>query len=284
MKEYAKPKAPRIDLFADDDNDEPSLPTQRRAPRSFAEAEKSLDEWSARVPVDFSSPSKKRFSATIWEIRKGFARAALAELEYQILREKVESANKRKVSSRKTLNLGGGTLAKDALAAKKQKFEQEKADRLKRAKKKLLDQLSKAKKAHHTGGVAARRTNRENKKKITELQKESQFVPIELFTIERDPEKEPTQSELNDLLPNPSLVQAIWEIENEYITEINIDPELLFGAVNPTAPAPLLSDIEEEGEGREGEINEQVDIGSEGAGSIREYIMDLDADFISFPF
>jgi hypothetical protein len=90
------------------------------------EAENTLDEWSMRIPFLFSSPLKKRFIATIWEIRKSLARTALIELEYQLLKDKVTSANKRKITSLRSLNLGGGTLASNALRKKKEKYESDK--------------------------------------------------------------------------------------------------------------------------------------------------------------
>jgi hypothetical protein len=116
IKQYSKPEPlPLID------DDEPTLPTLPRPPRNILEAKQSLDEWAKRIPIRFSSPLKRRFQATIWEIRKGLARAALTELELQLLKEKVTAQNKRKITSRKSLNLGGGTLAIDALRKKKEK-------------------------------------------------------------------------------------------------------------------------------------------------------------------
>jgi hypothetical protein len=91
---------------------------------------------------------------------------------------------------------------------------------------------------------------------------------------------------LDALLPNPSLQQTIGQIEQEQIEEIPLDPTLLYGLPNPTAPGvPLSETKEEEGSlGGEDEVIEQVDVGSENAGSIAGDILDTDADFVSFPW
>ena len=139
MKHYSKPNS-LLPLSLSEDN-EPSLPTKPRIPTNIWEAEKGLDEWEERVPEGFSSPSKERFIRTVFEIRKGLARAALTELEYQLLHDKVALPNKRKTTSRRSLNLNSNTLARDALQKKKEKFEQDKTDRLRKAKKRLSNQV-----------------------------------------------------------------------------------------------------------------------------------------------
>jgi hypothetical protein len=197
-----------------------------------------------------------------------------------LLKDKVSSTNKRTTTSRRSLNLGGGALANDALQKKKEKYEADKVEKLRKAKKRLTDQLSKAKKAHKAAGVAARRTNRLNKKAVGELESKGLPVLLELRAVVRDPEKEPTDAETDALLPNPSLQQEIDEIEREQMEEIPIDPALLFGLPNPTAPKAYISDIEE----GDNDVVKQVDIGSKGAGLIRGDMMDLDADFVIFGF
>jgi hypothetical protein len=84
------------------------------------------------------------------------------------------------------------------------------------------------KKDFNKAGVDAQRTNQQNKKKIIELSQAGLSIPEELTVLIRDPTKELMEVELDALLPNPSLQQAIIIIELEQIkSDIPIDPQLL---------------------------------------------------------
>lgn len=48
-------------------------------------------------------------------------------------------------------------------------------------------------------------------------------IPAVLLIIVRDPSKDPTLAELDALLPNPSLIQAVEELKREQLNEMNND-------------------------------------------------------------
>jgi hypothetical protein len=118
------------------------------------------------------------------------------------------------LTSRKSLQTGGPLLAADAIHIKHKRLQKERLEAIKKAQKALDSQLRKAKNEYHKARVAARRTNRERRKQAEEYQRQwlEQPLPEHLLPV-RDPSKEPTQAELDALLPNPSLQQAILEAE-----------------------------------------------------------------------
>jgi len=92
------------------------------------------------------------------------------------------------------------------------KYTKEKTKGLRKAKKKLDQQVRKAAKAYKAAGIAAHYINKE-KKKATDLKSQGLLIPQELLFSVRNPEAEPTQEEFDMLLPNPSLQQAIFKFE-----------------------------------------------------------------------
>src|SRR6266536_3946305 len=107
-----------------------------------------------------------------------------------------------------------------------------------------------------------------HRNKVAELQAAGEPVPEELLVVLRDLEKEPTQLELDALLPHPSLVQAVEELEREQVdNDIPIDPQIL--ADNPQLQQ-ITTQVEVSSESEEGEEYEfdHPDLGDESAESI----------------
>lgn len=124
---------------------------------------------------------------------------------------------------------------------------------------------------------------------MIELEAAGLFVLVELFITLRDPLKDPTLAELDALLPNPSLVQAVEELEREQLNKMNndirIDPQLL--ADNPgiqqNAARIWLSSKSEDGEEYDFNYNDSGDELAESIGSHSSSGDDsMNADFISF--
>ena len=84
---------------------------------------------------------------------------------------------------------------------------------LKKARLAITRQINKAKKDQKEAGIRARKTNKGRRDKISELEGLRQEVPPELRVVEREPDKNPTSNELDDLQPHLSLVQAVQELE-----------------------------------------------------------------------
>jgi hypothetical protein len=130
-----------------------------------------------------------------------------------------------------------------AIHMKHKRLAEDKHLAVKKAKNALQTQLRRAQKEHHDAGVAARRTNREQRKKLhdwhTRLRSQGipipEYPPNDLLPV-RDPEKQPTELELHTLLPNPSLQQALAEAE-ELATELPIDPQIM---AENNIPQPIL--------------------------------------------
>lgn len=94
-----------------------------------------------------------------------------------------------------------------ALGRIKEKRFKENSEALRKGRKACEESVRKAKKAHQATGLEARRINRINNEAVRELNEAQKPVPPELKDIMRYPTKDPTESELEALLPNPSLVQ-----------------------------------------------------------------------------
>ena len=88
---------------------------------------------------------------------------------------------------------------------------------LKKAKLAITRQVNKAKKDQKDAGIRARKINKSRRDQIRELEASHQAIPPDLYIVEREPDKNPTSNELDDLLPHPSLVQAVQELEKTII-------------------------------------------------------------------
>ena len=101
------------------------------------------------------------------------------------------------------------------------KEKKEKQEAIRKAEKAVTNAERKAKKALKQRGVEARKAERARKKTILEMNTRGEFLPLELLTPIRDPEKNPTPEELEALQPHPSLTQALYELRPP------IDPQLV---------------------------------------------------------
>ena len=111
-------------------------------------------------------------------------------------------------------------------------------DELRKAERLLLESNRRALQKHKRDGINARKAERERIKMIKELQANSdEVIDLQLFPPIRDPTKQPTDEELEALLPNPSLQQGVLQAQQTLaeldeqalpaFTDLQIDPQLL---------------------------------------------------------
>ena len=110
---------------------------------------------------------------------------------------------------------------KDAMDKMRQKWQKEGEEAVRKATKAIEDSKRKAQQALYRAGVEARKEERNRKKLLQEFYK-SGDVPDPLLLVPiRDPEKNPTQAELDTLQPHPCLLQALQEAQTVLQTPLS---------------------------------------------------------------
>ena len=190
---------------------EASLPFLHRLIDSYYDAQMALQEFEERAPVLLnSSPTRNRFIKTCKGAKKLLAHGSLHEIEMYHFKVAKDEEFKKKANSRKSIQIGGSFTATDALIKIKTKRINEAREELKKAERVLQDSNRRALQKHKREGINARKAERERLKMIKELQSNNdEVVDLRFFPPIRDPTKEPTERELEDLLPNPSLQQGV---------------------------------------------------------------------------
>jgi hypothetical protein len=155
------------------------------------------------------------------------------------MRNRFNEEAKRKLNSRKSIQKGGALTAVDAIHKIEVKRKKEGEEAVKKATKAIYDFKRKAQQAQHRAGVDARREERGRKKLLEEYYKSGDIPDPLLLVPIRDPERNPTQAEVEVLQAPPDLLQALEEAkalladplcQATLIAEvpgIPIDPEIL---------------------------------------------------------
>jgi hypothetical protein len=131
----------------------------------------------------------------------------LVSLQLKQLSTKVANQQKAKSRNRHVLQKHGVLTGRDAKVRKAQKQVKEEADQLRR--RLYLERITrnKIKNELKARGVIARKQEKERKKKLLELQKGQQFIPIELYKAILDPEKLTTDADI-ELQLREALISA----------------------------------------------------------------------------
>jgi hypothetical protein len=175
LKKYSKPTLP------------PQTPTT--TPQTFRDSESQLQLWKAKIPILLSSPSRPKFQDWVTGTEQVLISGQLQELNYSILKRRVEEQRNAKSKSRRSLQNGGALTATEARELQAQKVEKEAikvANKVARAAKSLAIQ---ARNQLHRAGINARKEERLRKKKVAALIKSNQRVPLELHEPIPDPEE-----------------------------------------------------------------------------------------------
>jgi DDE superfamily endonuclease len=289
---------------------EPSLPFLQRPINSYFDAQMALQEFEERVPALLSSsPTRNRFIKTCKGTKKLLARGSLHEMEMYNFKAAKDEEFKKKANSRKSIQTGGSFTATDALIKIKTKRMNEAKEDLRKAERILQDSNRRALLKHKREGINARKAERERLKMIKELQSNSdEAIDLQFFPPIRDPTKQPTDQELEALLPNPSLEQGVIlarqrlaELEEKGLptfTDLLIDPQILADeeARYPRTYIPIEETMAGQGGGQEEEegIEDAMILGLSTANNgglagidwedTRSVVSDdsMNADFISF--
>jgi hypothetical protein len=198
MKIYAPPQLPSI---------EPQLPALPTTPKRYSQAEHGLQFWKAKLSERLSSPSRGPFNSWARGTEVMLAYGDLVSLQLNQLSTKVANQQKAKSRSRNVLQRHGVLTGGDAKVRKAQKQAKEEADQLKRRLYLERTTRNKIKNELKARGVIARKQEKERKKKVLELQKAHQFIPIELYEAIPDPEKLITDADI-ELQLQEALISA----------------------------------------------------------------------------
>jgi hypothetical protein len=171
------------------------LPPLLTTPIRIQNAYTEIDELELKL-TDFSSPSKRRFTATIKSVRTTLYKAELQRSHAEQIRDRFVEQTQLKPKPRKGFHIGGSSTDIDLLRERQRVKEQKEREALKRkVAKQIKSATLYALKAHHRAGANARRAERERKKEIVRLRSEKLPIPLDLLTSIRDPEKNPTPNE-----------------------------------------------------------------------------------------
>jgi hypothetical protein len=170
---------------------QPSTPK----PSSFKESEEGLQQWKAKIPVLFSSPSKESYNNWLTGTEEVLASGQLQELDLLILRRQVEEQKKRASSSRARLQVGGELTAAHAHELRAQKAELQ-AQKAQAKEVRVARQASnQAQKQLRIAGVEARKQERLRKKRVVALRKAGHPIPRKDQEPIPDPEAQESESE-----------------------------------------------------------------------------------------
>ena len=157
MRAYGKKKA--AEEGEQEELELPALPPTR--PAEVWDTAAKVQALGDRDPTQFSEPSKELFFSTIKAVGVQLQKSHLLSIEHGTLQEKLRAEEKRKVTSRRSLHKGGGAPTVNELRAiRKERDEKEHSEKLRKAKKKLFQAISRAKKDLGAKGVQARKDER----------------------------------------------------------------------------------------------------------------------------
>jgi DDE superfamily endonuclease len=183
-----------------DISEEPQLPAIPCTPKRYSQAEYGLHFWKEKLSKQLSSPSQQPFDSWVRGTRAMLAYGDLVTLQLDQLSTKVSNQQKAKSRNRHVLQKHGALTGASAKVRKAEKREKEEADSIKR--KLFIERVArnKIKNELKARGVLARRQEKERKKRILELQKANQFIPIDMYEAIPDPEKLTTDGDIETQL------------------------------------------------------------------------------------
>ncbi len=146
------------------EEEEPQLPA---LPRTLYEHTVSINEILSKGKVADASDGPIDFYRDTLEATKiALTQASLLEADYQNLQTKVNNDLKRRLTSPRVLSKGGRTTIWELKRRKLAKDRERRLKSIRKKKREISIALNKAKKLLLERGVTARRTNRENKKRL----------------------------------------------------------------------------------------------------------------------
>ncbi|KAF5202127.1 Transposase protein, partial [Thalictrum thalictroides] len=195
MREYKKNyKKRKADEMANTTEDREELQLPQLPTRDIMwEATARLAALGEKDPTQFSDNTLTTFKDIVKESTIQLYKAHLTTLEHSALQEKIRADSKRKRTSRRSIQKGGGASTTEDLRERiKIREEKESSEAFRKAEKKLATAVNKAKNSLHARGVQARRDEKARKERLklyilrNELPLPEDIIPI------RDPEKKPT--------------------------------------------------------------------------------------------
>jgi hypothetical protein len=149
----------------------------------------------------------------------------LQELDTQNARKAQVKRHKAKLNARLSFQRGGWLNTSNALEKKKIKVRNAAEEELKKAKRQLAKAKSAEKEALKRVGIAAQAAERERKKRVRDLEAQAKkqvlgtniIIPPELLIAIRNPQNEPTESELEAIrIKHQSLYDKVAKEQAEF--------------------------------------------------------------------
>jgi hypothetical protein len=256
------------------------LPTLPKPPSSYNECVLRLDNLNDKILDALSSSPRKEYSVTIKATKNHLMLGSLQELDTQNACKAQVECYKAKLNVRLSFQRGGWLNASDALEKKKIKVRNAAEEELKKAKRQFAKAESAEKEALKRVGIAVRAAERERKKRVRDLEAQAKkqvlgtdtIISPELLIPIRDPQNEPTESELEAIrIKHQSLYDKVAKEQAEFdriqaedpaiFTDIPIDPAILASEQahrvkgNPLSQLYIRA-ISEESRGSDKEVEE----------------------------
>jgi hypothetical protein len=159
----------------------PELETLSQLPLATLKgSEIQLQEWSAKIPLLLSSPSRERYNNFATTTEQVLAKAQLQELDLIVLQRQVEEQRTRRATNKRTLQKGGHLSVDEA----REKIEQKTQLAIEKASQKAARESKKLQRSAaldlHRAGVVARKAERHRKKRVAMLTKARANIPNEI--------------------------------------------------------------------------------------------------------
>ena len=140
--------------------------------------------------------------------------AHLVDVDHQAIQAQVLEDQKRRTTSCKSLHKGGAISVADAGKKRDNRNKKERDDAVRKAQLAINRYVNKAKKELKAQGVQARKNEKNRKKRLQEFLVRGEELSIGIDVPIPDPEKNPSDADLEALLPHPSLLEALNELSS----------------------------------------------------------------------
>ena len=175
----------------------------------ISRVETQLTEWIERDLYTWSSPSKKQYVEILRLAKVQLSYAHLIDGEHQAIQTWLLEDQKRRATSRKSFYKGGAISVADARKKKDNRDKTDHDDAIWKAQTAINCYVNKAKNELKARGIQACKEEKACKKRLQEFLSRGEELPIGINIPVLDPEKPPSDADLEVFLPHPSLLEAL---------------------------------------------------------------------------
>lgn len=173
------------------------------------QTENQITKWIEQDPRTWSSPSREQHVKTLKLAKVQLSYAHLVDTDHQTIQTQLLEDQKRRTNSRKSLYKGGAISVADARKKRDNCDKKEHNDAVWKAQTAINRYVNKAKKNFKARGVQAHKDEKDCKKRLQKCLARGEEPLIGMNKPIHDPEKDPSDVDLEALQPHPSLVEAL---------------------------------------------------------------------------